>query len=73
MATAKELYETQLKELPVVVRLQLVQLIIDDLVESAPDWVVESSEEWTDEDIEHIRRFSLAYAAKAYPDDDDEA
>ena len=69
METAVELYEKQVRVLPVTERLHLMQLIMDDLAESAPRWVVESSDEWSAEDLLDAGRASLLYAAPMVEDD----
>jgi hypothetical protein len=70
MDTVLELYETRLKPLPVVARLQLTQLLVSDLVRSAPRRTVDYSEEWSDEDLADFTRASLAYAAESFGETD---
>jgi hypothetical protein len=72
MDTVLELYETHLKPLTVVERLQLAQLLVGDLVKSAPRWTIDFSEEWTDEDIRDATRASLAYAAQSFGEEPDD-
>ncbi|MDQ1300191.1 MAG: hypothetical protein QG637_108, partial [Chloroflexota bacterium] len=46
--------------------LQLAQLLMSDLVKSAPRWTIDYSEEWSDEDMRDATRASLAYAAQSF-------
>ena len=62
MSAVDQLYEQQVKFLPVADRLQLLRLIMDELAESAPRWVVETSDAWSQEDLEDARRASFLHA-----------
>jgi len=72
MDTVLELYETRLKPLSVVERLQLAQLLMSDLVKSAPRWSIDFSEEWSDEDMRDATRASLAYVAQSFGEQQDD-
>ncbi|OIO89227.1 MAG: hypothetical protein AUK03_14825 [Anaerolineae bacterium CG2_30_64_16] len=72
METVLELYETRLKPLPIVERLQLAQLLMSDLVKSASRWAIDYSEEWSDEDVRDATRASLAYAAQSFGEEPDD-
>lgn len=72
MDTVQQIYERRVKPLPVVDRLQLARLIMDDLAASSSRWVVETSEMWSQEDLEDVSRASLLYAIQTLPDGEDE-
>jgi len=59
--TVLEIYKSHIKTLPVADRLQLAQLIMDDLAESAPRWMVDVSDAWSEEDLRDLTCASLAY------------
>jgi hypothetical protein len=59
---SRELYQTYVLDMPILERLQLVRLILDDLMATPQAWLVDESDAWSDEDIEDLTRFSLTYA-----------
>lgn len=61
MSLVKELYLHQVKPLPVIERLLLTRLIMDDLSESVSRWAVDSDDAWSDEDLSDLSRASLQY------------
>ena len=61
--TPQQLYETSVKRLSIVERLQLVKLVLDDLMRDPASWVIEESDAWSEEDLVDLTRASLAYAA----------
>jgi hypothetical protein len=61
--TPQQLYETRVKDLTVVERLQLVKLVLDDLMRDPAKWVVDEKDTWSEEDYADLTRASLAYAA----------
>ena len=71
MSAVEQLYEKQVKFLPVADRLQLLRLIMDELAESAPRWVVETSDTWSQEDLEDVSRASLLHMACVLEDQDE--
>jgi hypothetical protein len=71
MDTVLELYETQLKPLSVVERLRLTQLLVSDLLKSAPRWTVDVSYQWSDEDLMDFTRATLVYAAQSFGEEED--
>ena len=73
METAQDIYDRQIKRLPVVDRLQLARLIMDDLVDSAPNWTVEINDAWSEEDLYDLSRASLRYASHRLADTDENA
>ncbi len=73
MDTAYEIYEKQIKALPVTDRLQLARLIMDDLAESAPRWTVDVSDAWSQQDLYDLSRASLLYASHTLADNDKDA
>lgn len=72
MDTVLELYETRLKPLPVIERLQLTQLLVSDLLKSAPRWTIDVSYEWSDEDLRDFTRATLTYAAQSLGEERDD-
>lgn len=62
---AQQIYETSIKNLPIIERLQLVKLVMDDLMANSTNWVVDESDVWSDEDYADLSRISLAYAANS--------
>ena len=67
------LYQSEIKGLPVVERLRLARLIMDDLAESAPNWIVEVSDAWSQQDLYDVRRASLEYAGRTIADGNEDA
>jgi hypothetical protein len=70
METVRELYETQLRSLPLAERLRLAQWIVNDLVKSAPRWTIDVSDAWSDEDLRDLTRATLTYAARSFGEED---
>ena len=62
---AQQVYETSVKKLPVIERLQLVKLVMDDLMSRPATWVVDESDVWNKEDYADLTRASLSYAAQS--------
>jgi len=60
--TPQQLYDTSVKRLSIVERLQLVKLVLDDLMYDPESWVVQESDEWSTEDLADLTRASIAYA-----------
>jgi hypothetical protein len=60
---AQQIYEASVKKLPIIERLRLVKLVLDDLMVNPTTWVVDESDVWSDEDYADLSRASLAYAA----------
>jgi hypothetical protein len=68
---SRELYQISVQGMPILERLQLVRLILDDLMAAPHDWLVHESDAWSDEDIEDLAGFSLAYAMQSLSGSDD--
>ena len=62
---AQQIYETDVKNLPVIERLLLVKLVMNDLMSSPTTWVVDESDMCSEEDYADLTRVSLAYAAQS--------
>ncbi len=60
---SRQIYETSIKNLSVLDRLQLVKLVLDDLMSDPRSWIVDESDEWSAEDLADLTRASLAYAS----------
>ena len=63
--TPQQIYETSVKNLPVVDRLRLVKLVLDDLICDPASWVLDERDTWSAEDDVDLTRASLAYAARS--------
>jgi hypothetical protein len=61
---AQKLYETRIKDWPIVERLRLVKLVLDDLMTAPPTWIVEENDIWSDDDLADLSRASLVYASE---------
>ncbi len=61
----QQIYETDVKNLPVIERLLLVKLVMDDLMSSPATWIVDESDMWSEEDYADLTRVSLVYAAQS--------
>jgi hypothetical protein len=71
MSAVDQLYEKQVKFLPVADRLQLLRLIMDELAESAPRWIVETNDAWSQEDLEDASRASLLHMTHVLGDEEE--
>jgi len=72
MSAVDQLYEKQVKLLPVADRLQLMRLIMDELADSAPRWVVETSDAWSQEDLEDASRAALLHVSRILEGDEED-
>jgi len=61
----RQVYETNVKKLPVIERLRLVKLVMDDLMSDSATWIVDENDAWSQEDYVDFSRASLAYAAQS--------
>jgi hypothetical protein len=68
---SRELYQIYVQEMPILERLQLVRLILDDWMATPQTWLVDESDVWSDEDIEDLTRYTLAYATQSLGWDED--
>jgi len=68
---SRELYQIYVQGMPILERLQLVRLILDDLMAAPHNWLVHEGDAWSDADIEDLTRFSLAYAMESLGGSDD--
>lgn len=62
---ARQVYEQDVKDLPVVERLQLVKFVMDDLMSKPSTWIVDEDDAWSEEDYADLLCASLAYAAQS--------
>lgn len=60
-----QIYETGVKTLPVIERLRLVKLVLDDLMSRPATWIVDESDAWSEEDYADLARMSLTHAAQS--------
>lgn len=68
--TAQEVFAETVQALPPTERLRLAALILQDLAHSDVA-VVDTSGEWSDQDQRDLTAFSLQYASKLYPEEDE--
>jgi hypothetical protein len=59
--TPQQLYDTSVKRLSIVERLQLVKLVLDDLMHDPASWVIEENDAWSADDLADLTQASLAY------------
>ena len=68
--TAQEVFTEMVRTLPPTERLRLAALILQDLAQ-ADMAVVDTSSVWSEQDQSDLTAFSLRYAAKLYPEEDE--
>jgi hypothetical protein len=68
--TAQEVFTETVRALPPTERLRLAALILQDLAQSEVA-VVDRSDAWNEQDQSDLTTFSLQYAAKLYPEEDE--
>ena len=68
--TAQEVFTETVRALPLTERLRLAALILQDLAQSEVT-VIESGDVWSEQDQHDLTAFSLHYAAKLYPEEDE--
>ncbi len=68
--TAQEVFKETVQALPLTERLRLAALILQDLAQSEVA-IVESDDAWSEQDQSDLTAFSLRYAAKLYPEEDE--
>lgn len=68
--TAQEVFTETVRSLPPTERLRLAALILQDLAQ-ADMAVVDVSSVWSEQDQRDLTAFSLQYAAKLYPEEDE--
>ena len=68
--TAQEVFTETVRALPPTERLRLAALILQDLAQ-ADMAVVDISSVWSEQDQGDLTAFSLQYAAKLYPEEDE--
>ncbi|HEV8711226.1 MAG TPA: hypothetical protein VGX03_00140 [Candidatus Binatia bacterium] len=68
--TAQEVFTETVRALPPTERLRLAALILQDLAQ-ADMTIVDTSSVWSEQDQNDLTAFSLQYAAKLYPEEDE--
>ncbi len=63
--SSQELYQTYVRQMPIIERLRLVKLILDDLMAAPQTWLVDESDAWSEEDVEDLTRYTLTYAMRS--------
>jgi hypothetical protein len=69
-STAQELFNRDVRGLPLSERLRLAALILQDVTRSGVT-VVEQGDAWSEQDQQDIAAFSLNHASQLYPEDED--
>lgn len=67
--TAQDVYNEIIQALSPTERLRLATLILNELVQHNSQ-AIEQSDDWTEQDQTDVVRFSLQYAASAFPDEE---
>ena len=70
MASAQDIYEGAVRQLPPRERLRLASLILNQLSE-LPDSQLDFSDAWSDEDVRDLTAFALRHAGQAGTEADD--
>jgi hypothetical protein len=68
--TAQEVFTETVQALPPTERLRLAALILQDLAQ-ADMTMADTSSVWSEQDQSDLTAFSLQYAAKRYPEEDE--
>ena len=68
--TAQEVFTETVRALPPTERLRLAALILQDLSQAEVS-IVDSSDAWSEQDQSDLTAFSLQYATKLYPEEDE--
>ena len=56
-----EFYEKEIKKLPLISRMDLVRMILNDF---PPEALVDFRSDWSEEDFKDVSSFSLAYLSE---------
>ena len=71
MSAVSQLYLQQVKPLPMIDRIQLARLIMDDLSEFVSRSSVDFSDAWSDQDLYDATLASQRYVAQILDDEND--
>ena len=71
MSAVSQLYQQQVKPLPMIDRIQLARLIMDDLSEFVSRSSVDFSDAWSDQDLYDATLASQRYVAQILDDEND--
>jgi hypothetical protein len=71
MSAVRVLYQQQIKLLPMIDRIQLARLIMDDFSEFVSRTTVDFNDAWSDEDLYDASRASRLYAAQMLDHEND--
>lgn len=66
--SAEELYDDQVRRLPLKEQLRLAALILNEALPAFPPAQVDEGEAWSEEDVRDLLLSSLHYAAQADPE-----
>lgn len=70
LLTAHEIYNQVVRTLPSSEQLRLATLILNELVQQNPS-IIDQSDTWRDCDRIDIANFSMQYAARLFPEDEE--
>jgi hypothetical protein len=65
LSIAQQIYQTNIKDLPIVEQLKLVQLVLSELINAPSIKAIDESTMWSSEDYLDLTQASLMYAAQA--------
>jgi hypothetical protein len=65
LSIAQQIYQTNIKDLPIVEQLKLVQLVLSELINAPGIKAIDESTMWSSEDYLDLTQASLMYAAQA--------
>ncbi len=65
LSAAQQIYQTSIKDLPIIEQLRLVQLVLDELMSKPDIKIVNESTVWDAEDYADLTRASLLYVAES--------
>ena len=71
MSAVRTFYQQQVKPLPMIDRIQLARLIMDDLSEFVSRTSVDFNDAWSDEDLYDASLASQRYVAQILDDEND--
>ena len=70
--SAREIYNTSIRQLPAIDRLRLASLILDDLAASNGAGL-DIRDDWSDEDRADLAALSMTHATRTLPSEDADA
>jgi len=65
LSIAQQIYQTNIRDLPIIERLKLVQLVLSDLISAPVLQTIDEDTIWSEEDYTDLTQASLMYAAQS--------